>query len=105
MRAGRLDTTITIKRDTLTGTDDFGVPIYTTTTVATPRAQVIQTSTEEFIRGFGASDETVTVFRTRWIAGITNADKIEHGGKVFNIKELKPIGRNRGLELRAVAFA
>ncbi len=104
MRAGRLDTTITIIRDTVT-VDDYGTPTTEAAVVATHRAQIIQSSTEEFIRGAGASDETVTIFRTRYIADITNADRIQHGGQTYNIKELKPLGRRRGLEIRSVAFA
>ncbi|MFZ5690537.1 MAG: phage head closure protein [Pseudomonadota bacterium] len=103
MRAGRLDTSIAIQRVS-TVLDEAGTPQETVTTIATPRAQVIQSSTEEFMR-HGAVDETVTVFRIRWIEGITLADRVQHLGQSYNIKELKPIGRRRGLDLRTVAVA
>lgn len=100
MRAGNLDRTITIQRFT-SEPNDYGTPVETWTTVATLRAQLIQASTEEFIRG-GAVDETVIVFRTRWLAGVTTADRIQYEGEDFNLKEVKELGRRKGLELRAV---
>lgn len=99
MRAGLMDRTITIQRFTST-VDDFGTPVETWTDLVTLRAQQVQTSTEEYIRGYGASDETVIVFRTWWRDGITNADRIVYGGDTYNIDQLKEIGRRSGLELR-----
>jgi head-tail adaptor len=103
MRAGKLDATIAIQR---VGSviDDAGTPQESVFTIATLRAQVIRSSVEEFIRGYGASDETVTVFRIRYIEGVQNADKVLHGGKIHNIKEVKEIGRRRGLEIRTVSL-
>ncbi len=100
MRAGKLDRTIIIQRFT-SEPNEYGTPIETWTIVATLRAQIIQANTEEFIRG-GAEDETVIIFRTRWLAGITTADRIDYEGEAFNLKETKEIGRRKGLELRAV---
>jgi SPP1 family predicted phage head-tail adaptor len=101
MRAGKLDQTITVQRFTNT-TDDYGVPVETWTDLATVRAQIIQQSTEEFIRGYGAEDDAIVIFRTRWIADIKTADRVSFNGVQWNIKELKPIGRRKGLDIRAV---
>lgn len=101
MRAGKLDQIITVQRFTNT-VDDLGTPIETWTDLVTVRAQIIQQSTEEFIRGYGASDDTIVIFRTRWIDDITTADCVVFDGDNFNIKELKPIGRRKGLDIRAV---
>ncbi len=103
MRAGRLDRTITLQRFT-SAPDDFGTPVETWSDVATLRAEIVQGSTAEFMRG-GAVDETVIVFRTRFLAGITNTDRVTFDGAVFDVKETKEIGRRRGLELRCVARA
>jgi len=102
MRSGKLDRIIRIDRYSAGVPDEYGnvQPIWDA--LATLRAQIIQASTEEFIRAYGASDETVIVFRTRWLAGVTNADRIHHDGGYFNIKEVKEVGRRKGLELRAV---
>lgn len=102
MRAGRLDRSLTIQRGSHT-VDEYGTPVFTWTDVATVRAQIMQSSTEEFIRGWGASDETVIIFRIRWLDGVQLADRISHEGQIFNLKEIKEIGRRRGLELRCVA--
>lgn len=104
MRAGKLDRTINLERGTHV-VDDFGTPVYSWTPLAAPmRAQVVEASTSEFIRNFGASSENVTVFRTRWIDGVTLADRVVAGGVTFDIKDIKEIGRRRGLELRCVAL-
>ena len=103
MRAGKLDRTITIQGFTNT-VNEYGTPVQVFTDKATLRAQIIQSSTEEFIRG-GAVDETVIIFRTRWLAGVTTADRIEYQGEAFNIKETKEIGRRKAMELRAVRAA
>ncbi len=103
MRAGRLDRTITVQRFTSTP-DDYGTPVETWSDVATLRAEVVQASTSEFIRA-GAVDETVIVFRARFLDGITNADRVVHGGEAFDVKETREIGRRRGLEIRCVRSA
>ncbi|MCB1511521.1 MAG: phage head closure protein [Hyphomicrobiaceae bacterium] len=103
MRAGKLDRDITIQRGTTT-IDEYGTMTQTWADVATLRAQIVQQSTEEFIRGFGASDVTAVIFRTRWLDGVTNADRISHDGGIYNIKEMKEIGRRRGLEIRCTSM-
>lgn len=102
MRAGKLDREITIQRSTHV-IEEGGTPAFTWSDVATLRAEIVQASTEEFIRGWGASDETVIIFRTRYLAGVTLADRIVYGGVTHNLKETKEIGRRKGLELRCVA--
>lgn len=102
MRAGKLDQTITVQRFTNT-VDDYGTPVETWTDLVTVRAQIIQQSTEEFIRGYGADDDAIVIFRTRWIADINTADRVSFDGAHWNIKELKPIGRRKGLDIRCAA--
>ncbi|NTH50934.1 phage head closure protein [Agrobacterium rhizogenes] len=103
MRSGKLDRTITIQRYT-SGVDDYGTPVMAWTDLANLRAQIVQASTDEFIRN-GAVDETVIIFRTRYLAGVTNADRISYGDGVLNLKEVKEIGRRQGLELRCTRLA
>lgn len=104
MRAGNLDREITIQHNTYE-IDDMGNPAYTWTDLAMVRAQIMQASTEEYIRAYGASDETAIIFRIRWLDGITNADRTVYEGVNHNIKETKEIGRRKGLELRCVALS
>ena len=103
MRAGKLDRTIKIQGFANT-VNEYGTPVETWTDKATLRAQLIQSSTEEFIEN-GAEEKTVVIFRTRFLAGVTAADRIHYLGGDFNIKELKEIGRREGLEIRCVRSA
>jgi SPP1 family predicted phage head-tail adaptor len=105
MRAGKLDRTIRIDRYNATSVDDYGTPGDSWEVLATLRAQVVQASTDEFIRSQGAVVETVIIFRTRFLSGVTTADRIHYQDGDFNIKEVKEIGRREGLELRCVRQA
>lgn len=101
MRAGTLDRTIVIQRAANASTDTGAVSA-TWSTFATLRAQLVQSSVEEFQRAVGASTETAVIFRTRWCDGITLADRVSYSGATFNLVEIKEIGRRSGLELRCV---
>jgi SPP1 family predicted phage head-tail adaptor len=98
-----MDRTIVLQRSTTT-VDDYGTPITAWTDLATVRAQVVKASTDEFIRGAGASDETIVVFRIHWLNGVTNADRIIYQGVVHNLKETKELGRRQALELRTLSY-
>lgn len=102
MQAGKLDRTIHIERAT-TVIDDYGVPSEGWERIAKLRAQVIQQSTDEFLRASGESTETVIVFRTRYVDGITLADRVIYQDRPHNLIETKELGRRRGLELRCKA--
>jgi SPP1 family predicted phage head-tail adaptor len=99
MRAGSLDRTITIEALTV-AVDDAGTTAETWTTFATVRAQIIAASTDEFFRGYGEGGNTVVAFRTRYLEGVTTDHRVAYDGRSLNIREVKEIGRRRGLELR-----
>ncbi|WP_024324595.1 head-tail adaptor protein [Sinorhizobium medicae] len=103
MRSGKLDNVIEVKRETLVD-DGYGnqVPGGPPETIATLRAQIIETSTEEFVRSWGISADRLRIFRTRFLDGVLMTDIVVHNGSQYDLKELKPIGRRRGLELRCV---
>ncbi|GAB1581729.1 phage head closure protein [Phyllobacterium phragmitis] len=102
MRAGKLDKTITLQRFTST-VDEYGTPIETWADLAPVRAQIIQATTEEFMRGWGASTEAATIFRIRHMDGITPSDRVTYQGRAYDLKEIKELGRREGLDLRCVA--
>lgn len=104
MRSGKLDNVIEIVRPGGYVDDGYGnqVPVGETI-IATMRAQVIQASTEEFMRAWGAAEERAIIFRLRWLSDVRLSDKVRHDGTDYNLKEVKPIGRRRGLELRCSA--
>lgn len=99
MRAGLLDRTIVIERVS-NGTSASGAVVETWSTLVTLRAQMVQQSTDEFMRAGGASSETAIVFRTRYFAGITLADRVSYNSAPHRLKEIKEIGRRKCLELR-----
>jgi SPP1 family predicted phage head-tail adaptor len=100
MRAGRLDRRITIQRSAHS-VNEYGTPVFVWSDFATLRAQLVESKAEEFLAGGAANDKTLAIFRVRYLAGVTNADRITYDGKAFNIREVKEIGRRKGLELRA----
>lgn len=100
MRAGKLDRTIVIKTVSAGTPNASGTSSQTTTTFATVRAEFVQGGTEEFLRGYGETNALAVIFRIRWLAGVTTDHLVEYQGKNLNIREIKEIGRRRGLELR-----
>lgn len=103
MKAGALKHVIRLQRST-TALNEAGTPAATWSDLATLRAEVVSLSTAEYIRQLGAADETTLIFRTRYLAGVTNADRVLFAGRTYNLREVHVIGRNRGLELRAMAL-
>lgn len=101
MKAGQLNDEVQIERFT-NAVDDYGTPTQTWARIATLRAEKVEQTTTEYIRNFGASDEELVIFRTRFFDGITNADRLIWNGQPFNIKQVSPIGRRKGVELRCV---
>lgn len=104
MKAGRLRHAISILRSD-TAISEAGTPVTTWGHHAQLRAERVEQSTTEFIRNFGAADETVAVFRTHYFDDITTADQVDFGGALFNIKEIVTIGWNRGLEIRCTRIS
>lgn len=100
MRAGKLDRLIAIQVETRTGTTPAGAPIMSWTDFATVRAQIIEASTEEYLRAYGEGGNTAIIFRLRWLNGVTVEHRVVYEGKHLNIRETKEIGRRKGLELR-----
>lgn len=99
MRAGTLDREIVIETPTET-VDDYGNPQSEWTAIGIMRAQLIEASTDEFMRNYGAASEHVVVFRTRYVLEVTVGCRVHYGWHHFIIKQVKEIGRRRGLELR-----
>jgi SPP1 family predicted phage head-tail adaptor len=101
MRAGKLDRVITISRSSIV-IDAAGTPGREWNDVATLRAELIENAATETIGQAGAVTENLVLFRTRYLAGVTVADMINCEGNPYNIKEVKVIGRRRGLEIRSM---
>ncbi|ORE90155.1 phage head closure protein [Aurantimonas sp. 22II-16-19i] len=102
IRAGKLDRRITIERESET-VDDAGRVTRAWAPIGSLRAEIVRLSTGEFLKGFGEEATTGIVFRTRFFADITTADRIAFDGDAFNVREIVEIGRRRGLEIRCEA--
>lgn len=101
IRAGKLDRQITIERDTETVAAS-GAVSSVWAPVATIRAELVQRSADEFLTGFGEAEAGGAVFRIRYLAGITTADRVICDGVAYDIDEIAELGRRRALELRCV---
>ncbi|MDH7785174.1 SPP1 family predicted phage head-tail adaptor [Ochrobactrum sp. 19YEA23] len=104
MRAGKLDRQITIERKTKTKTPTGGI-VESWQAMATIRAEIVQQSATEFLTGYGEAENGTIVFRVRYLGGITTADRVSYNGTAYNLKEIKELGRRRGLELRGVTVS
>jgi SPP1 family predicted phage head-tail adaptor len=102
MRAGKLDRSITIQREATT-TNDTGYAVAAWSDLANIRAEIVTQTSTEFLTGYGEAENGTVIFRVRYLAGITTADRVTHGGEIYDLKEITEIGRRRALELRAVA--
>lgn len=102
MRAGKLAHVIEIQRASAT-VNDAGTPTQTWAKVATLRAELVEQTAEEFLRNAGDTTDTTLIFRTRYVAGILNTDRVSFDGEAYGIERVVTLGRNRGLELRCKA--
>lgn len=100
MRAGNLDRTITLDAFAPGPPDDYGSGSPVWSAFKTVRAQLVTMSTEEYLRAYGETAETAIVFRIRFTEGVTTEHRVGYDGRNFNIREVKEIGRRKGLELR-----
>ncbi|MBX5149576.1 phage head closure protein [Rhizobium lentis] len=102
MRAGKLDKKIEIQSFGET-VDDYGTVTEGWITFATVRAQVLQSSTEEYLQSAGTTAQTAIVFRVRWRSDILTKHRVAYEGQAFDVKEIKELGRRDGLDLRCIA--
>jgi head-tail adaptor len=84
--------------------NEYGVRREAWTLIRTVKAQIIQASAEDFLSSAGVPAVSVMIFRVRFVDGITPADhRIIFNRHEHDVKEIKEIGRRRGLEIRATS--
>jgi SPP1 family predicted phage head-tail adaptor len=105
MRAGKLDREILIENFTSSQDPESGGEVQTWAPLATMRAEVVQSGSDEFFQVGGVAGIVLTVFRIRYVEGVTVLSRVTYEGRIFNLIEVKEIGRRRGLELRGKAAA
>ncbi|MCM2504099.1 phage head closure protein [Aureimonas altamirensis] len=100
--SSRLNHRIVIERQRET-VDQYRQRVTTWTEVASVRAEIVTASLTELTKPFGEEDRSAVVFRVRHRGDILTADRIQHAGRLYNIRELVELERRRGLELRCEA--
>ena len=89
MRAGKLRNVIKVQRSTET-INAAGTPVIIWADLVELRAEIIEQGIAESIGAQGATDQQTIEFRTRYVAGITNADRILFRGAALNIRSVEP---------------
>jgi len=79
--------------------DSYGAVIRTWTPFATVWAEVRPVRSRELIASAKVTAEFDTVFRARWLDGLSPAMRVIHDGDVYEITGLAEIGRREGLEI------
>lgn len=102
MRAGRLDRTIKIQRFTKTWVQSGGAWFQNEVwaDLATVPATVVQTGGREYLARTAVIAESLMTATIRY-RDVTISDRVIYGsnGLVWDISEIREIGRRRGLEL------
>ncbi|HEX9768436.1 MAG TPA: phage head closure protein [Kiloniellales bacterium] len=99
LNAGDMDREVTIEQRSLsTGTPD---PVETWTTWATVWARRLDRTGMEVFRAGREEREGATVFRLRWIAGLSAEMRLVEDGVVYDIQSIAELGRREGWDVLA----
>ena len=101
IKSGKLDRIITITRLSET-VGASGNVSETWTALHTVRAEKVELASAENLESFGNADSGQVVFRIRYLADVTTADRITYDGSEYDIEHITELGRRRGQELRGV---
>lgn len=104
MKAGALDQRIVIER-LVEGYDELGQPINTWLPIVTTWAAVTPLVGREYIAAGALLSEVTARVRMRYRPGITAADRVIHGGKVYGITSVADVHSSRRelqLQCRAI---
>ena len=102
MRAGELDRRITIEVNAPTRSAS-GAAVDSWSAFATVWAKRRDVGGREIRAGAEFVGEIDAVFTVRWLAGVTDAMRVDDDGTLFDIKWPRELGRRSGLEILAVA--
>ena len=104
MKAGALDRLVEFQAMAVT-VNDAGTRVEAWSTVATVRAQRIEPSTREALANGVETTTARTVYRVRFLPGITTDLRLVDGSDAFNVVAIREQGRRRGLDLDVVRIA
>ncbi len=101
MMAGRLDRQITLQKPTTTK-DDYGEEQTTWSDYRTVWGSIQEQSGREMFEA-GKLAEIDAVFKVRYLSEITREWRLKYDGQVYDITNIKELGRKDGLEIAATA--
>jgi head-tail adaptor len=99
MRAGTLDRVIAVLKCGNTTIDASGATSPAWSTFATLRAQKIADATNNKEGIYGETAEITIIFRAYWLDGLTTDDRILFEDQIFNVVQIKQIGRHIGMDI------
>ncbi|MDR7125545.1 phage head closure protein [Pseudotabrizicola sp. 4114] len=102
MRAGLLRHEISLEREVETVAAS-GAVVKTWQGYASRRAELRESTADEFLNNTLEGTSQKAVFVIRWTEGVQIGDRLLHAGKAWQIVGLVEIGNQRGLELRVVS--
>jgi SPP1 family predicted phage head-tail adaptor len=101
VKSGKLRHVIDIQRAVVSA-NETGTPVTNWITNFTLRAELMDLVATEANTEGGAEDRETLTFRTRFVSGVTNANRLRFRGADFNIKRVRIIGNDRGLEIECL---
>lgn len=104
MRAGKLDRRVTIQRAT-TASNSFNEPIETWADVATVWGQQRPNRGNERFAAQEVAGSAVMTFQIRYRSDVTVKDRLSYDGRLWNILDVRELGRREATEIDAVARA
>lgn len=103
MRAGDMDRRITIQRYEVVGDDGYGNEITGWNDVATVWAEVRQESGREFFASGAIQAERKVTFKLRPV-DVTVIDRVSYDDRLFDIHDVRELGRKEGVELHTTSI-
>jgi len=105
MRAGKIDRHLTLQRVTNRIPNGFNEPVEVWTDIAILEAQQRPDRGTERFAAQQLSGQAVMTFQIRYRADLTIEDRIVYGGRIWNIVDVRELGRCAVTEFVAVARA
>ena len=101
MNVGTLDRQITLQRSSITGSDAVGGSIIAWATLQKVWSRVVPMSGSESLRLERQVSSETSRFFIRYFAGLTVKDRISYDGKLWDIQNIRELGRKESLEILA----
>jgi SPP1 family predicted phage head-tail adaptor len=105
MRAGALDRRVTLRHATISK-DEYNADVETWSDIATVWASKADISDAERVRAQQTGASITTRFQIRYstaVAALTTRDQLECDGRLYQVANIKELGRRSGLEITATA--